>query len=255
MSNLQHELIQARTEIANLTEQYEREVARLRRQLEETQAGAAAMRYYLDQLTIISGTFGDMDVERVISIGWWEDGGNFNAKVKYTVGFFKAARYALTSDGNTALLARLDHKPPVSSFTPSDRGKSSSLGISEVIGPNSSAVLVSTPSAVGQVGTLVEAIDDGYEDCVVRERLARHEGLLSEGWRPTRWRHPFWGDLELVVSDGFWIARLPDGRLFHHFRSDRFAVAIQVGRTEFRRDADGSLIMVVPSPKNRDGDR
>lgn len=50
---------------------------------------------YLDILTVIAETFGDMDDERVISVGWW-DFEEFNARVRYTVGYYKAARAALS---------------------------------------------------------------------------------------------------------------------------------------------------------------
>ncbi len=93
----------------NLLAERGQRIAELERRLDEAQAGAAAMRQYLDHLTLIAETFGDMDAERVISVGWWDsdDWHGFNARVKYTVAYYKAARAALATDAGKPLLAEL----------------------------------------------------------------------------------------------------------------------------------------------------
>lgn len=91
------------------------------------------------------------------------------------------------------------------------------------------------------------SIDDGCKDQPFGEFLDYHERLLKDGWRPTRWRHPVKGDLELVLPDAFWISRLLSGQILIHFRLDRAAAAFKAGRTEFARDDEGNLIVVAPS--------
>lgn len=90
------------------------------------------------------------------------------------------------------------------------------------------------------------SIDDGFNAQPLGEFLAYHNDLLRLGWRPTRWRHPVKGDLELVTSDGFWIARMPNGQMFHHFGLDRSVAALRSGRSDFSRDEQGNLVLVEP---------
>lgn len=116
------------------------------------------------------------------------------------------------------------------------------LSTRHAIGPVPEAVVGHRPGFQDLLGS----IDDGYNEQPLGEFLAYHDRLLRKGWRPTRWRHPEKGELELVVSDGCWIARTAEGDLFHHFRSDRCAAAFRVGRTKFSRDADGNLVLVIP---------
>lgn len=91
------------------------------------------------------------------------------------------------------------------------------------------------------------AIHDGNQRQSLVELLTHHQRLLSDGWRPTRWRHPMLGDMELVVPDGFWISTLPDGTISPAGPLDTFAAAVTSGRTVFRRDSNGNLTLTAPS--------
>lgn len=79
---------------------------------------------------------------------------------------------------------------------------------------------------------------------VLGDQLSHHEQLLSAGWTVARWKHPTLGDMEVVVPDGFWISTLPDGSISSAGPSDRFAAAVAEGRTVFRRDGDGNLMLL-----------
>lgn len=97
------------------------------------------------------------------------------------------------------------------------------------------------------------AFDDGVNDRPVGELCLEHERLLRAGWRPVRWRREDGSDLELVVSDGFWIERTPRGNPAIWPTFERFNAARLDGRSSLVRDAEGNLILVAPNEAAKTG--